>query len=244
MTIKIFNHLDFMGMKDKWGMVLSDSEYEYWKQGQKKDEDAISTDRSFQLYCGYFRLDPEKLRGKLILDIGSGFKETFSKQASKYGAIVYSLTPSLRLKKTRKEVQRPIKGKLPWQERSVAARVQNIPFPDDTFDLVLAFNSAPCYLFLLEDIFLATREMVRVAKPLGKVMIASREDTRNHLPSSIVRWLKQNGYNVDNKTCYETQIITKKESGVYPKRGRWDDSISLPVWCGPHFVSVKAGHQS
>lgn len=148
------------------------------------------TDRSLLEYCARFGFEPEDLRDKIILDVGSGRKETFSKQAAEYGAIVYSISPSLKKWVARKFVKGLILPDKKWQRKSVAAKAQNIPFADESFDIVTALWSVPVYN-VFSDMHQSIKEMLRVLKPDGKLYISPK-----HFTLDLVEFLKSN-YKID-----------------------------------------------
>ena len=144
-------------------------EKERLNETRKMWEDS-QTDRNLQEYCRDFGFKPEDLAGKKILDIGSGRKETFSKEASQFGAEVYSMTPLLREQYHRKLAKELLKSGRRWQKRSVAGRSQNIPFIDGIFDIITANWSVSAYTHGRE-LTLSLEEMLRVLKPDGEMYL-------------------------------------------------------------------------
>ncbi len=216
-TLRIIDGADLQ-FRDKRGLPFYDNaDYCDQKQTQQKDELFIQTDREFSAYKSFFYLNKNKLEGKKILNVGGGIKDLFGREAALYGAEVYSISPAYKLKKYSTPLQRGVRGKpeLKYTGRCIAARAQNLPFPDDTFDYVLAFNSIPCYVNLLEDLYLGMKEMVRVVKPNHEIMIASMMDYRNELGPVIRKWLRDIECKVYKKDI-EVLGIRKKHPGVYP----------------------------
>lgn len=171
------------------------------------------TDRNLNEYCYYFGLSPEDLRGKKILDVGSGRKETFSKEAANYDAEVYSVSPSLKNWFARKRTQGLFFHDSRWPGRSVAARAHGLPFKDQSFDLVTALYSVPYYSQGETTDALSVMDMARVVKKGGKVLIVPKKGLKDKdvsqeeylerqtirtLGKDTVEWLRENGYRVIN----------------------------------------------
>ena len=217
-TIRIVDGTD-LRFRNKWGRLVSEEDYYYWKKVQKKDEMDIQSDREFGLYASYFYLKKNNLQGKKILNVGGGRKDLFGREAALYGAEVWSISPAYKLKKYSVPLQRGVCGKseLKYTDKCIVARAQNLPFPDDTFDYVLAFNSIPCYVGLLDDLYLGMREMIRVVKPNHEIIIASMMDYRNELGPVIRKWLRDIECKVYKKDS-EVLAIRKKHLGIYPNK--------------------------
>jgi len=136
--------------------------------GRAKNTDV--TNRNLADCLEYLGIREPDLVGKKVLDIGSGRFELFSRQAAKLGCEVVSLNPRLAEKEYASLAQglwSPFEPQLVWQGRSVAALAQNLPFADETFDLVCSVYGVPIFLEREEDgdTFL---QIYRVLKPGGK----------------------------------------------------------------------------
>lgn len=131
------------------------------------------TDRGLDIYCNEFGFKPEDLAQKRILDVGSGRRETFSKEARRYGAEVFSISPALRKWYPRQLARGLIIPDRRWQGRSVAARGQNIPFVDNAFDLITASWSVTEYTYsdYGKELKRCLEEMWRVLKSGGKMYL-------------------------------------------------------------------------
>jgi len=99
----------------------------------------------------------ETMRGKKVLDIGSSLGSNFSEEAKKYNADVVSISPDF-------------KDKTPDNKnKNVAARVQQLPFKDNTFDYIVASYSIPYYLpYDFAEYNRSISEILAVLKPGGK----------------------------------------------------------------------------
>jgi|SRR3990167_2040311 len=130
---------------------------------------SIHSDYGFNAYLQSFRISEDDLSGT-VLDIGSGKFELFSKGAAARGIKVISLNPRLVDEMQREWVKRPVEG-IEWQERSVAALAQNLPFQDESFDTIVSHYSIPMWILEEEGVITALREIVRVLKPGGKAYL-------------------------------------------------------------------------
>src|SRR3990167_7196798 len=86
-----------------------------------KEMKSLVSDRDFSDYCLYLNLKPDELIGKKVLDLGSGKREIFSKEAAKNGIEVISVSPALKKWFNRKRLCGIIKKNTDWQRRSLAA---------------------------------------------------------------------------------------------------------------------------
>lgn len=127
------------------------------------------TDYSFNEYLQSLGISEDDLRG-IVLDIGSGKNEQFSKTAAARGIRVVSLNPRLVIDVQRERVKSPLWG-IEWQRRSVAALAQKLPFRDESFDTIVSHYSIPLWILGEENIVTALREVVRVLKRGGKAYL-------------------------------------------------------------------------
>lgn len=139
------------------------------KKNEKRWDLARLSDSPFKLYRELLGLPPDKeLKGKLILDIGSGTKEIFSKEASKKGIKVVSLSPQLSVNWARKLLKNNFIDWWRWRGRSVAGIAQELPFKDDVFDAEVSLAGVPGYLpSFTSEYRAAFKEIVRTLKPGG-----------------------------------------------------------------------------
>lgn len=175
---------------------------------KKEIEGYIESDYGLDDYCHIFRLSPEQLKGKVILDVGCGRRERFSKEAGKHGAIVYSITPAYGesgfpgWQARRRASKKFLFFEDPaWQHRSIAARVQQLPFKDQGFDLVLSNFTFTIYVKDTKEKFLSVVEMTRVVKPQGLVMLfpfnspdmtLENYTIEGNLGRETIKWLQEN----------------------------------------------------
>jgi SAM-dependent methyltransferase len=132
---------------------------------------SVTTDADFMRYMFDFDLMPDQIGNKKILDLGSGKKETFSKEAAVYGAKVFSLNPKLKNWWTRMQVKR-FGFDRSWQKKSAAGRFQELPFKDGAFDIILARWSFPSFLRDEHEKYRSFQDIMRVLKEGGKFYIS------------------------------------------------------------------------
>ena len=200
-------------------------------RSKKEKEGYIESDFDLKRYRSIFNLSLENLRGKTILDIGCGRKETFSKEASEIGATVYSITPAYGergfpgwLARRRASKNYLFFEDPKWQKRSVAARVQQLPFKDESFDCVLSNFAFTIYVKEREEQFLCVKEMVRVLKPAGLVMLHPFNShtmtyegytIEGNIGKETVKWLRENNWDKFYRdTLYSPPIVIGKKAAV------------------------------
>jgi SAM-dependent methyltransferase len=135
------------GSAERWGPL--------W--GARPSDWALSEDRQTPTYeaaLARVALAP----GQSVLDVGCGVG-TFLQLVTERGAHAFGLDASEALL----EVAR---ARLPQADLRVG-EMEDLPYEDDTFDLVTGFNS----FFFANDIVVALREAGRVAKPGAPIVI-------------------------------------------------------------------------
>jgi len=135
---------------------------------RKVEEGAYISDWELGDYQTELGINVAEMKGKLVLDIGSGKSEKFSKEAAKKGIKVVSMSPHL--KNPAALTEEFLKD---WQKSSVAGRAQEMPFKDGTFDYEVALYSVPYYLpFNQEEYKKFFKEVIRTLKPGGRAYFA------------------------------------------------------------------------
>lgn len=104
-------------------------------------------------------LTVEQIKGKRILDIGSGLNRGFARQVySAGGSAIISLEPRASYEQSPKDSRLPL----------VAGFAHALPFSDQSFDLIVSSASVPMWLTDKEEIQQAFKEVLRVLKPGGE----------------------------------------------------------------------------
>ena len=147
-------------------------EQEQIKIRQDAEDESMQTDRDAEEYLLHFNLNPEDLKGKKILDLGSSTFENFADYANQQGAEVFSVNPRLRYKHYRTNLQTTERN----HGKVIAARAQQIPFANESFDLVLSHWCIPNWMpkqngeIIEEEAEIILQEICRVAKHGGKII--------------------------------------------------------------------------
>lgn len=157
--------------------------FEQFEEFGEEEQQIDPPEQIFHSYVEKLRITPEDLK-KNILDVGAG-GAGFAKWAKEQGIAdkIYSLEP-------REEV-------LTKRDKSIAALAENIPFRDESFDLVISVFAIPnIYLDegsadeIKEKVKNSFNEMVRVLKPGGEIRLASvlmgeKHESRRILSQSV-----------------------------------------------------------
>jgi ubiquinone/menaquinone biosynthesis C-methylase UbiE len=184
--------------------AIPEGQEELYRQRQSREEDTDVMDRDLEAYCNRFGIKKEDLKGKRILDVGSGSRERFSREASEVGAEVFSLNPNLRQQRARRNVKMFFQQyeRVSWRGRSIAGRVQELPLKREAlFDIIVSFGAPPTYYMKnAAEKFLAIKEMVGVLKPDGFICL-SRNDPRQTIELGLgkpaLEWLREHNYSID-----------------------------------------------
>jgi len=133
------------------------AKYDIQSIRQRAEQEASMSDWGLSKYAEVLDLNIDEMKGKLVLDIGSGTSEKFAKEASKVEIKVVSISP-------RAKDDTPSGTPL-----SVTGRVQEMPFRDNFFDYEVALFSVPYYLPLTKAEYTACfKEVIRTLKSGGK----------------------------------------------------------------------------
>ena len=161
--------------------------------------------RGLLAYGEFLGINFSEMKGKSVLEIGSGAYEKFKKEATRIGIKVFSSSVHL-------NEARP----------SFYGRAQEMPFGDNVFDYELALFSVPYYLDSKEEVEITVSEVIRTLKPHGRAyfspvlpgkkvilddILKKFSDSISYnffpLPKSLTKLLRE-------KTAYRL-VVTKKD---------------------------------
>ncbi len=167
--------------------------------------------QAYEKFCGFNHND---YIGKLILDIGSSFREKFSQEAKEKGIKVVSMNPEL-CQKSFKYINIPKKEREEGLH-AVSAMVQNMPFKDDTFDGAVSLYAIPEHLVPKADEYINSfNETIRVLKPGGKVSFYPifKETIENSVFKDVLNGLENSDFTVEKvEDRYFRLTLTKRLS--------------------------------
>ena len=118
-------------------------------------------------------LEVDDLRGKKILDIGSGH-DNFGQEARKLGLDVVSIDPDYHIPEAKWRLRTHYGGSgfhVSEGTTAFAAVAENLPFNKGCFDLIIAIRSLPEYSVTSKSPLRAIEEMHRVVKRNGQLRI-------------------------------------------------------------------------
>ena len=185
---------------------------------RRKAEQVHVSNWGLKDYQGELGIDVKEMEGKLVLDIGSGKNEKFSKEAAPIGIKVVSMSPHLKLKDAAL-TEEFLKD---WQKRSLAGRAQEMPFKDSTFDYEVALFSVPYYLpYDQEEYKVFFKEVIRTLKPGGSAYLSpifkNKTVGEGFVPlefiSSVLSQFPEITYKIEKKNDVDREcrlVLTKK----------------------------------
>lgn len=178
------------------------------KHGKLEGLNSQLTNRGLEEYLEILGINLLDLRGR-VLDIGSGEEELFSKEASIHNITVDSVNPQLIKDHVVVNVKKPAKV-IPWQRRSIAAKVQALPIQDNSYDTIVSVYAVtdPDYV-PSDDMSKVVDNIVRVLKTGGKAYLGPCR-----VDEPIVREMEKKGINYtfklqDNESMLGTVVIAK-----------------------------------
>lgn len=187
------------------------------------DPEMIPTsDRGLSKYLDDLHLTKEGLTGKRILDLGSGTRR-FAKEAEESGINVdiFSLDPlfedpSQKIENGQEELAKSLDetNRRSITSRTIAGFGDQLPFKDNTFDLILAEYSLPAHAVSEKQIDEFFKETTRALKVGGELRFSPSVSLQNtNLTSYIDRKLKELSKHSQYKVIKDGQltIIEKVE---------------------------------
>ena len=124
-----------------------------------------------EMYLSVGRMGLSDLKG-VVLDLGSGDLDRFSREAATEGISVISVDPFLVTARQRHHVTSGIHTefnwytRLPWANRSIAALAQELPVKDESVDTIVSCAAIPGYLDP-DDYPAHLSEIQRILRPGG-----------------------------------------------------------------------------
>ncbi|MBK5279885.1 MAG: class I SAM-dependent methyltransferase [Bacteroidia bacterium] len=165
-------------------------EYLYW-WNKKRQEKTLTNFHYEHFYTSYFGLTAENYKAKKVLDIGCGPRGSLEWATE---AEAYGLDPLVdEYKKL---------GIDQHQMKYVKAGCEQIPFENDTFDIIASFNS----LDHVDELDLSIKEIKRVLKPTGFFLLIS--DIHDHptmCEPSAFSW------DIVKRFSPELQLVSEKQ---------------------------------
>jgi ubiquinone/menaquinone biosynthesis C-methylase UbiE len=147
--------------------VKAEAEIQYWRQTKEREKGGVFSHSHFEnFYTAHFNLDKSFYRDKRVLDIGCGPRGSLEWADNTLQRV--GLDP---LAKSYKQLG--IGGQ---KMLYVSSPAEDIPFPDEYFDIVTSFNS----LDHVDDIEKTIGEIIRVIKPGGLFLLLTDV---NHKPT-------------------------------------------------------------
>lgn len=141
-------------------------------------EDSITathSDNGLKRYEDYLDLSRANLQGKTILDLGVGRTDRFARELKEAGidANVIGLSPDFKDSYTRHALEHETQKTSPgWRRKAVAGIAQQLPFKDETFDLVVSLYALTYYSWFPEQVQAWVSEIGRVLRGGGEARLA------------------------------------------------------------------------
>lgn len=134
--------------------------------------------------------------GENVLDLGSGKRATFAKEAAERGIRVFSLSPALIDRHYRNVLKEALKEDKEFKKKMgklfLAGLAQELPFKSNSFDSVLSVYAVPHFIKRdakdQEDTF---REIIRVLKPGGKAYLAPVQESKKALIKRVIKKIEK-----------------------------------------------------
>lgn len=163
-----------------------DRERYFWPFGQDTIT-ASHADAGLEEYEHEFCFSREELKGKTILDLGSGTTDKFAREVKQAGidAKVVSLSPDLHTSYGARSSREKVAPD--WKIRGVAAIAQQLPFKDNSFDMILGAYSVTYYATTEKDVNAYVREIKRVLKKGGEARLVPVYDNGSGRESELIK---------------------------------------------------------
>lgn len=174
----------------------------YWKIMKLISKDLTKNSHYKYFYTDNFSISEEYYRDKIILDIGCGPR----------GSLEWADMAKERIGMDPLADQYLKMGAKAHKMSYVKAYVEDIPFPDDYFDIISSFNS----LDHVESMELACREIRRVLKPGGLFLLLVDIHTKPTLTEpQTMNWNFIKEYFPDFEVLEEKHLERTKTYRIY-----------------------------
>jgi len=124
---------------------------------------------AIERYLAHFEKTVGDLRGKFILDVGAGYP-LFAMECAEQG-----IAGVISLEKNFESFGLARNSTQTTELSLVIGRAEQLPFADETFELVIALFSLPILCRTEENVSRTIDELCRVAKPDGEIWLAPLE---------------------------------------------------------------------
>ena len=168
------------------------------------EEKSSITERGLEEYESSLKINRDNLKGKKVLDIGSGTMR-FAKEALEEGIQVYALDPYL---KSEENINQSFMEK-GGRKYATAARGQQLPYTNQQFDYIFSLYGL-MWVPNQEDLELSVKEACRVLKPGGEIRIYPL--LSDQLSIKLRNWLQENKYVIEHE---ESLLVIYKWSGAF-----------------------------
>jgi ubiquinone/menaquinone biosynthesis C-methylase UbiE len=187
----------------------ADAELDFW-DSRLQQQGVLTNDHFKYFYTTYFGIEESFYSSKKILDIGCGPRGSLEWAAAAHMRV--GIDPLA-------QAYRPL-GTNRHAMRYVACGAENLPFPNDTFDVVSSFNS----LDHVDDLDRAIDEICRVLAPRGYFLLL----TDIHCHPTVLEPIAYN-WDIVDRFLPELELVERRqvEQTVFSPEGFGDLYQSL-----------------
>ncbi|OGY64743.1 MAG: hypothetical protein A3I24_02425 [Candidatus Harrisonbacteria bacterium RIFCSPLOWO2_02_FULL_41_13b] len=165
---------------------------------EKHYKEISATWRNFEQIIEELKLKQEDLEDKIILDIGSGGGGFAAgvKENPELNSRVISLDPNYNLEKLSEEnanlIKKAVRELKSEQLPMVAGLSQELPFKDESIDLVISNHAVPWHILDSADkVSKSIKEMIRVLKPGGEIRLHPVDEKIYNIVAIIIEGVKR-----------------------------------------------------
>jgi len=180
------------------------------------------------------RVLPEKTRFGRALELGSG-TGFFLLHLYKGGWVDEGAATDISPKIL--EVCARNANEIGWNVETHVADAEKLPFPDDSFDLVCGH----AFLHHIPDVGLCVREMVRVCRPGGTVLVAGEPTKDGHRIAEAAKWLTRNTIRTGLRVPGMSRFAKPKRSAADDELAKLEPHVDLWEFDPDHLAGVFEG---